>query len=378
MLKRVSIRIRLTILSVLILTLCCFGLTLILNISANTMANVIESIPLTPAISTNELYRRPNVIVAIPSQTSISARKTFFNHSLIYMGFIIILGGVLTYIVAGGGLRPLYNLSKQMKNRTVNNLSEKLQIPPVKDEITDLTYAFNEMSHKLDLAFSMQKQFSQNAAHELRTPLAVIKTKLEVFRKKPLHTQEEYDKLLDVISINTNRLSYLVKVLLELSNTDTLEYSQTIYIKALILEATQELSLLAQEKNISITVTGDEALTVTGNKTLLFRVFYNLIENAIKYNVANGQVTITISAIEQFKPEQCTEIRVCDSGIGIPEELQPLIFEPFFRVDKSRSREMGGAGLGLALVKSILDKHNGTITVENNENNGTCFKITVF
>lgn len=376
MLKRMSIRLRLTVLSVLLLTVCCVGLTVILNISANNMADVIEATPLSPAATVGEENQNNAENSSLIKSTATSedsqvARKDFLHQSILYMVFVVLLGGGLTYLISGSALKPLHNLSMQMKNRTVHNLSEALEIPLSQDEIADLTCSFNEMSQKLDTAFLMQKNFSQSAAHELRTPLAVVKTKLDVFKKKPSHTKEEYDKLLEVISTHTSRLSNLVKDLLELTNTDALEYNHTLNVKLLFREVADELSTLAEEKNVTITLTGNDHI-VHGNNSLLRRAFYNLVENAIKYNYENGKVDIVLSAEDIH-----TKIEIRDTGIGIPIELKELVFEPFFRVDKSRSRQMGGAGLGLSIVKSIIDNHGGKISVEENTPSGTIFTITI-
>lgn len=377
MLKKMSIRMRLTILSVLLLSICCVGLTAILNISANRMVDVIEATPILPSMEAGEMpltdaaRTNPAKISSIPSENSQLARQNFRHQSVLYMIVIVMAGGGLTYVISGRALKPLQALSCQIKNRTVHNLSEDLKMPPTKDEIADLTSAFNEMSHKLDNAFSMQKRFSQSAAHELRTPLAVLKTKVDVFKKKSSHTPEEYDRLLTVISTHTDRLSNLVQDLLDLTSTDALVYDETIALKHLLLEIIEELSLLTERNKVTLVLHGAEQ-TVLGNKSLLRRAFYNLIENAIKYNQEDGNVYITLAT-----QEGNTVVTISDTGIGIPQEMRELIFEPFFRVDKSRSRQMGGAGIGLSIVKSIIDQHHGEITVTKSECGGSIFKVTL-
>lgn len=374
--KKLSIRMRLTLLSVLLLTICCVCLTLILNLSANQMANVIEAAPTVPAteIFSGTLPNGQSTPAldsnkTPPSSDSKIARTQFAYQSIFYMAFIVLAGGVLTYYLSGRALRPLQKLSKQMMNCTVRNLSEDLPMPESHDEIADLTHSFNEMSTKLNSAFAMQKRFSQSAAHELRTPLTVLKTKVDVFNKKHEHTTEEYDNLLSVITTHTNRLSNLVKDLLDLANMDELECNQTVNANALLAEIITELTTLADEKNVHITLSGEELL-LKGNSNLLHLAFYNLIENAIKYNQKNGTIAVQLSSQGEH-----ALITIRDSGIGIPSEMQKLIFEPFFRVDSSRSRKMGGAGLGLATTKSIMDKHKGTITVSDCLDGGTVFKL---
>lgn len=378
MMKKMSIRLRLTILSIFLLIFCCIGLTVILNYSANRMADVIEAVPVTPAVEFGaKITPSMQVTTAIdmetlmPSETSQAARNRFLYQSFAYAGMIIVLGGVLTYYVSGKALRPLQELSAQMKNRTVHNLSQELPLPQSKDEIADLTRSFNEMSGKLDEAFAMQKRFAQSAAHELRTPLAVIKTKVDVFEKKQIHTPEEYHKLVTVITTYINRLSDLVKDLLNLSNMDALDCDEQIELKKMLFDVVHELSSLAAEKKLAITMEGIEK-EIVGNKSLLHRAFYNLIENAIKYNVEGGTVRISVMTNEN----QVT-IAVSDSGIGIPSELGEQIFEPFFRVDKSRSRQMGGAGLGLPMVKAVVDKHHGILKWSENPGGGSVFTITL-
>lgn len=373
MLKKVSIKLRLTILSMLLLTICCVLLTLILNFSANQMANTIEATPVFPAAEKDE-NNLPLESDSVPMETapteaadSQQARTLFLYQSIAYMVAVVLVGGGLTYYISGKALQPLYDFNCQIKKRTEHNLSEQLPVPESHDEIADLTCSFNEMSYKLNEAFSAQKRFAQSAAHELRTPLTVVKTKIDVFGKKPVHTAQEYDNLLGSITRHTDRLSDLVKDLLELTTIDALDCSEEIKIKNMLTSISRELWDLTKDKNIAITIYGEEQ-TIYGNQSLLHRAFYNLIENAIKYNVPNGQVSVLVS-----NNAGQTVITIADTRIGIPVNLQGHIFEPFFRVDKSRSRQMGGAGLGLATVKSIIDKHGGEITVSDNRGGGTVF-----
>lgn len=375
MLKKLSLRTRLTALSILALTTCCIGLTIILNLSAFRMADVIEAIPIMPAheISNDataiEQAPLPSETSMTPSEGSQMARTRFLYQSIVYMVLIVTIGGGLTYYITGKSLTSLRILSYQMKNRTVHNLSEDLPVPETHDEIADLTLSFNQMSSKLEESFAMQKRFSQSAAHELRTPLTVLRTKVDVFKKKKEHTSEEYDNLLSVITTHTNRLSELVKDLLDLTNMDELNYDEQIELRSLLQDVVEELIPLTKDKNISINI-NDTLKSIAGNKSLLHRAFYNLVENAIKYNIKNGTVDISIGDLEDH-----ALVTITDTGIGIPKELEELIFEPFFRVDKSRSRQMGGAGLGLSTVKTIIERHNGVIFVSENEIVGSRFTI---
>lgn len=371
MLNKMPIRLRLTVLSVLLLTLCCVGLTVTLNVSAKRMADVIESTPVVPATEMGAVAAVPSVPMTTlaPTEHTQKARDQFQYQSILYMALVIVAGGGLTYYMTGKALRPLQELSGQMKNRTVHNLSEELTVPESRDELTDLTVSFNQMSRKLDEAFAMQKRFSQSAAHELRTPLTVLKTKVDVFQKKAEHTPEEYEKLLSVLTTHTDRLAALVKDLLDLTNMDALDCEESIDLSALLTQVVQELKPLASDKQVAISMEGAEK-EIRGNSSLLHRAFYNLIENGIKYNVENGAVNITVSDENHHG-----RVVIADTGIGVPEDAQALIFEPFYRVDKSRSRQMGGAGLGLATVKVIVEKHGGTIQVSTPASGGTQFEI---
>lgn len=375
MLKKATLRLRLTLLTILLLTICCVILTLTLNLSAFKMVNVIEAASIEPAksIAGEEVTPPLNYTeIYIPTtlSTSSESAKIYYRwESIFYMMIIISLGGALTYYISGKALKPLNQLSCEMKNRHVLNLSKDIEIPKTKDEIADLTLSFNKMTHKLNESFLMQQRFSQSAAHELRTPLTVLQTKVEVFKKKKNHTQEEYDSLIEVIGNHTNRLSSLVKNLLDMTNMEDLDFNQEISLKNLLYDVTNALSLLTRNNSIRVNLPYSDQM-ILGNYDLLYRAFYNIIENAIKYNVANGQVDISISFANNK-----SVVDICDTGIGIPANLQQTIFEPFFRVDKSRSRQIGGSGLGLSIVKNIIDKHNGEITVMDNKNGGSCFKI---
>lgn len=369
MINKLSIRIRLTVLSILLLIICCVGLTIILNFSANKMANAIEATPILPSISTDDMA--DVLIPALPPSVVNDAKQGFKYESIIYMLLIVMLGGIITYYLSGKALKPLNELNSQIKNMTVHNLSEDIDLPKAKDEIYDITSSFNEMTHKLNNAFLMQKRFSQSAAHELRTPLTVIKTKLDVFKKRKAHSIDEYNSLIEIMSSHTNRLSNIVKSLLSLSNTEDIELDESIDIYNLLQDIKKDLYTFAISKCVDINIENSK-VNVLGNHDLLYRAFYNIIENAIKYNTKDGKIDVKI-----ISNKNSCSVKIADTGIGIPDDMKMDIFEPFFRVDKSRSREIGGAGLGLSIVKSIIEKHSGTIAVESNEAMGTTFIITL-
>ncbi|WP_312880337.1 sensor histidine kinase [Paenibacillus phytorum] len=380
MLKKMPIRLRLTVMTVALLTVCCVGLTFILNLSADTMATRIDATLIVPAKQIGEDGRgvgNPQLpsssMITLPAGDSQQARMDFRMKSIIYMIFVIVGGGFLTYYMSGKALKPLNTLNGQLKNISVHNLSETLSVPPTKDEIAELTVTFNEMTDKLDSAFMMQGRFSASAAHELRTPLAVLQTKVDVFKKKKEHTNQEYDALISVIEKQTHRLRGLVGNLLDMTNMDDNGEQSSICLKDVFEDITSELSHIAKDKKVALILDCDNSI-VTGNTDLLYRAFYNLVENGIKYNIdGGGKVEVIVNRLSK---EQVS-IKIKDTGIGIPEKNKKHIFEPFYRVDKSRSRQVAGAGLGLSIVDSIITKHNGNLTVTDNEDGGTCFNVTL-
>ncbi|KAA0944229.1 HAMP domain-containing histidine kinase [Sporosarcina sp. ANT_H38] len=378
MFKKMPIRLRLTAMMVILLTICCVGLTAILNFSADRMVEIIDATLVLPAqevsIEGSVIENPPmplTVITPTPSEGTQRAKTDFHYESIFYMLLVIVGGGVLTYYVSGKVLKPLDALNSQIKNRTVHNLAETMDIPPTNDEIAELTQSFNEMTDKLNDAFMMQSRFSANAAHELRTPLAVLKTKVDVFKKKNVHSTEEYDALITVFEKQIRRLSELVFTLLDMTNMNGEFEDESICFKDILEDIVSELTHIADKKDVKLYLDCDESV-VNGNTDLLYRAFYNLVENSVKYNVDRGHVMI------QAKSEKNQlKVEIKDTGIGIPEEMKNNIFEPFYRVDASRSRELGGVGLGLSIVQSVINKHKGKIEVTDNENGGTCFKITL-
>jgi len=378
MLRKMPIRLRLTVMTVALLTVCCVGLTLILNYSADTMATRIDATLLLPAhevgedggVDDSSQSPSSSIITPVPSENSQKARMDFRKKSMIYMIFVIVGGGFLTFYISGKALKPLNTLNSQVKNINVHNLSETLSVPPTNDEIAELTVSFNEMTDKLDNAFMMQGRFSASAAHELRTPLAVLQTKVDVFKKKKDHSNEEYEALISVIEKQTNRLRGLVGDLLDMTNMDDNGERSSISVKDVFEDIISELSHIAKAKNVTLSLDCDNSI-VTGNTDLLYRAFYNLVENGIKYNIDGGTVGVVVNRLSNDQ----VSIKIKDTGIGIPGKNKQNIFEPFYRVDQSRSRQVGGAGLGLSIVDSIIQKHQGTLTVTDNENGGTCFHV---
>lgn len=383
--NKLSIRVKMTAITVLLLTLSCIGLTLVLNRSAYNMAEIIQPTlinnnaqPITPplVLSGEKLNNDvlipyiDNVTESITAASTLEAKNIYRVSSVVYMICFIVFGGVLTYFITYITLRPLNELSEEMKNKSVENLSNEIPLSDKEDEIYDLTLSFNKMTKKLNDAFSMQKRFSNNAAHELRTPLTVMRTNLEVFKKRKNPTSEQYDELIEKMRNQLIRLSDLVNSLLSLTNMGDIELSQNIHLKTLLKSICSDLFFIADKKNIEINITGEE-IDIKGNYDLIYRAFYNLIENAIKYNHENGKVDINIEHSRE------AIITIKDTGLGIPDDMKDDVFEPFFTVDKSRSRKLGGSGIGLSIVKSVIDKHNGNIKITNNEDIGTIFTVNL-
>ena len=316
-------------------------------------------------------------------------KEDFLLRSVIATTIIILLSSVCTYFLTKKTLTPLQKLTSEVSQIQAQNLSTQLAVPNSKDEIAQLTSSFNEMLTRLDNAFSTQKQFSANAAHELRTPLAVLQTNLEVFEKKQEPEMVEYRQLFTMIKEQTARLSQLVGTLLDMTNLKSVPRTDQVSLEELVDEVFCDLDPVAEKAGISIhfddsssqdwhtdvhtpdaSALNNNIRNITGSYVLLYRAVYNLVENAIKYNRPNGSVTVSVKE----KNGQAM-ILVKDTGIGISPENQKKIFDPFFRVDKSRSRAMGGAGLGLALVDSIAKEHGGTVNVLESSDTGSTIAL---
>ncbi|MEG0091898.1 MAG: ATP-binding protein, partial [Oscillospiraceae bacterium] len=297
------------------------------------------------------------------------AAVSFKNITLAAMVLVIAIGALCSWAIIKKELQPLEELSLQVAALGADNLSTPIKVHATGDEIEQLSTAIIKMLERVNDAYIMQKNFSANAAHELKTPLAAMQSKQEVFKMKP-RTQAEYDGLLEVICRNTQRLSSLVGELLEITNQAPTDMSQRIELAPLAEEFAIDLEPLAKEKGVFITVEGQGS--IVGNEGLIQRALFNLMENAIKYNVEGGTVTVKID-----KQGDKVRILVEDTGEGIPQEQKDKVFDLFFRVDKSRSREMGGSGLGLAIVQHIVQQHNGVITVRDNSPQGTVFEVVL-
>lgn len=375
---RHTLRQRITALCGCLLTLCCVALTAASGQYAWRMADSIEAaVLIRPSASTENLES----YVSVPQQELLpadsghsqtrAARQNFRVRSILTMVGIVTGGCLLISWLTGQALRPLKELECQIRNRSAHNLGEELPVPDSRDEVSSLTVSFNEMSRNLCDSFEQQKRFSQSAAHELRTPLTVLKTKVAVFRKKGDTTPEATAEMLDVVERQVDRLSVLVKDLLELTNMDAVAMDDVISLQTILVGVAEELSELAAERAVTVQVKPMQMCMLSGNESLLRRAFFNLIENAINYNRKGGTVSVSAEI-----HHNTAHIELSDQGIGIPRELRAQIFEPFFRVDKSRSRQLGGAGLGLSLVEAIVRQHHGKVFVKENPNGqGSCFVV---
>ena len=380
-LKKRALQWRLTLLITLLVTVTCILMYFFISNSAVTGMENLESyiVQINKTDSTPITFNVDPSILFPDLSNQVQATKDLFRiRSMIATGIIILLSSIGTYFISRRALTPLHDLSTKIGKIQAQNLSESLEIPDSNDEISQLTASFNKMLSRLDDAFTAQKQFSASAAHELRTPLAVMQTNLEVFARKKTPSTEEYQEIFSLIQEQTGRLSHLAEILLDMTGIQTVERSETISLAELTEEVFCDLASVAEQKQIEL-IQRDGDCTVTGSYLLLYRAVYNLVENAIKYNHPSGKVTVTLhpgkvilDASSQPHPADCAFIEISDTGIGISPEYQEKIFAPFFRVDKSRSRAMGGAGLGLALVTEIARQHGGQVKVlESNEKGST-------
>ena len=277
---------------------------------------------------------------------------------------VTVLSGILAYFVSGHALKPLHSFASQVERVQMNNLADMRIDEDALPEFKQLSQSFNQMLERLNDAFAAQRQFTGNAAHELRTPLALLQAQLELFSAEHPDMQPETAEFLSLLREQTERLTRLTKTLLEMSNLRQVARNERIRLAPMIEEIFTDLAPLSDKCGVTLTAEGDGIMT--GSDALIYRLIFNLTENAVKYNRPGGSVRVSVAQ----EPEKLL-IRISDNGYGIPEEYQQSIFQPFFRVDKSRSREYGGAGLGLSLVWEIADIHGGSVRVEESSKNGT-------
>ena len=297
-------------------------------------------------------------------------KADYKKNSLIISAVLALLGGVATYFISGHALRPIREFSDKIEEVQAQNLADsRIEENKVK-ELNQLSVSYNKMLERLSDAFEIQRQFTANAAHELRTPLSLMQVQLDLYNSTR-HPDNDADTLqtIKMVTEQNGRLSKMVKTLLDMSELQTVGQDDKIMVDALVDEVLADLDPLAQEKNIKLTGKCKK-ITMVGSDILIYRLVYNLVENAIKYNHSGGQVIV-----EAYQKEKQVYLSVEDTGSGIPEELKERVFEPFFRVDKSRSRELGGVGLGLALVNEIVRVHDGSIAIRPNPSGGTIIEV---
>lgn len=297
-------------------------------------------------------------------------KEDYRKNSLIISALLAILGGVATYFISGHALKPLREFSDKIEEVQIQNLADsQIEESEIK-ELNQLSVSYNKMLERLQDAFEVQRQFTANAAHELRTPLSLMQVQLDLYHSTQ-HPGSDADTLqmIKMVTEQNDRLSKMVKTLLDMSELQTVGRDEQIIMDDLVDEVLEDLEPLAQEKNIKL-IGKCKDITMVGSDILIYRLVYNLVENAIKYNHSGGQVTVTA-----YKEQKHIYLLVADTGSGIPKELRERVFEPFFRVDKSRSRKLGGVGLGLALVHEIVRVHDGSITVKSNPSGGTILEV---
>lgn len=378
--KKMSLQWRLTIITTLLIAMICGSLTIFIYKNGvyyiDSLQNTVD------AKSEDNNEKNPDEIyISIPDEEWNNFAKNFsiqvYNNkadykksSLLFSTLLSLLGGVITFFISGHALKPLCDFSKKIEEVQAQNLSNSRIEENNFSELNQLSVSYNKMLERLSEAFKLQRQFTANAAHELRTPLAVMQLQIDLYNSsKHPDNDTSAQQTISMITEQTERLGKMVRTLLDMSELQTIARDEEIAISALVEEVLADLEPLAQEKGINLIEKCDNVLLM-GSDILIYRLVYNLVENAIKYNFSDG--TVTVTATQQNSQLHLT---VEDTGNGIPEELKERIFEPFFRLDKSRSRELGGVGLGLALVREIVRVHNGSILVKNNANSGTTFEV---
>ena len=378
--KRMSLQWRLTCITTLCIAVICGCLTMFVYKNGvhyiDSLQDAVESQGDEKGNKSDEIY------ISIPDDkwdefadkfsVQVYNNKTDYKrNSLIITVLLALLGGVVTYFISGHALRPIREFSDKIEEVQAQNLSDsRIEENNVK-ELNQLGISYNKMLERLSEAFEIQRQFTANAAHELRTPLALMQVQLDLYNSAS-HPGNDADTLqtIKMVTEQNDKLNRMVKTLLDMSELQTVGRDDKIILDAIVEEVLADLEPLAVEKNIKLIGKCEDA-TMIGSDILIYRLVYNLVENAIKYNHPLGQVTVTA-----YQRNKHVYLSVEDTGSGIPKELRERVFEPFFRVDKSRSRELGGVGLGLALVREIVRVHDGSICIKSGKTGGTIFEVT--
>ena len=375
--KHLSLRWKLTLMTAFMVITACLAISFFISRSAilymDEIGNsAIAILPNTdiPTTTTDEIQvvLNPKSVVA---DTVKNTQIEFWIKSLAITLIITLTVSFLMYLIVGYALYPLRELTLKIEDIQAKNLKEPILSKSNSTEIERLTLAFNRLLLRLEETFATQRQFSANAAHELRTPLAVMSTKFEVFEKNKNPNEADYKEAIGMARSQTDRLSHVIDILLEMTELQSAPKSDSISLSEITEEVICDLVAVAEKKSISL-VQDDGEARLTGSDTLVYRAIYNLIENAIKYNKEDGKVSVAITEDENF-----AKVIITDTGSGIAKEDWDKIFEPFFRVDKSRSRSMGGAGLGLALVKEIAVRHGGDVKVIESSNKGSSIELSL-
>lgn len=378
--KRMSLQWRLTCITTLCIAIICGCLTMFVYKNGvhyiDSLQDAVESQGDEKGNKSDEIY------ISIPddkwdefadefSVQVYNNKADYKRNSLIITVLLALLGGVVTYFISGHALRPIREFSDKIEEVQVQNLSDsRIEENNVK-ELNKLGISYNNMLERLSDAFEIQRQFTANAAHELRTPLALMQVQLDLYNSAS-HPGNDADTLqtIKMVTEQNDKLNRMVKTLLDMSELQTVGRDDKIILDAIVEEVLADLEPLAVEKNIKLIGKCEDA-TMIGSDILIYRLVYNLVENAIKYNHPLGQVTVTA-----YQRNKHVYLSVEDTGSGIPKELRERVFEPFFRVDKSRSRELGGVGLGLAFVREIVSVHDGSICIKSGKTGGTIFEVT--
>ena len=378
--KRMSLQWRLTCITTLCIAIICGCLTMFVYKNGvhyiDSLQDAVESQWDEKGNKSDEIY------ISIPddkwdefadefSSQVYNNKADYKRNSLIITVLLALLGGVVTYFISGHALRPIREFSDKIEEVQAQNLSDsRIEENNVK-ELNQLGISYNKMLERLSEAFEIQRQFTANAAHELRTPLALMQVQLDLYNSAS-HPGNDADTLqtIKMVTEQNDKLNRMVKTLLDMSELQTVGRDDKIILDAIVEEVLADLEPLAVEKNIKLIGKCEDA-TMIGSDILIYRLVYNLVENAIKYNHPLGQVTVTA-----YQRNKHVYLSVEDTGSGIPKELRERVFEPFFRVDKSRSRELGGVGLGLAFVREIVRVHDGSICIKSGKTGGTIFEVT--
>ena len=372
--KRISLQWRITLMTVLLIGVTCVAMNLLLCSSGvYYMDTIADSLQGGGTVILNDggaASFDPQLIAPNEELTIVvdGAQGRFRTTNWYITAAVTLLSGILAYFVSGRALKPLRSFASQVEMVQMTNLADMKIDEDVLPEFKQLSRSFNQMLERLNTAFAAQRQFTGNAAHELRTPLALMQAQLELFSAEHPAVLPETAEFLTLLREQTERLTQMTRTLLEMSNLQQVARNERIQLAPMIEEIFTDLAPLSDKRGVTLTAEGDGIMT--GSDALIYRLIFNLTENAVKYNRQGGSVRVSVTQ----KPEKLL-LRVSDTGCGIPKEYQCSIFQPFFRVDKSRSREYGGAGLGLSLVWEIADLHGGSVWVEESSDKGTTIAV---